>query len=533
MSKKTIYFLLVAIVLLGFLLRLYALTGESLWTDEMVSLSHARQETISSLAHSVAEKELMPAGYFIFLSYWIKLFGESEFSLRFPSLLFDLGSIILIFLLGAKSGAQLFGTELPGEKKVTGDVMGYLGRTGLLTGLLSSLFLSTTMLQVLYAQEARPYSFFTFLALLSSLLLVHFYKKQNLSSFLVYTLVTALALHINYMAFFLIFFQLLAIIFYSNHFNHSNQSNHFNHFNQGGQKRFLNIYFLSLVSLLILFIPQINILIRQVQLRQPFLQQFFHYLGLPSFLAQLGLFFYLLPVVSLSLLIVLGMLFFKKKRESLILYFSNKNIFLITLFLLLIAGAMHLLFLEKSLRSFTLIRHSFFVAPFFYLFAARSIVAYSITAHRRIVIDKLKLSVPLLVILGILIFNAFTLTAYYQTVSKPPWREAVPFIEENFPENPLLLFERGGSNIKLYEYYSSGEARMIDLSKDGGDDINGVNNLDNLDELVRTLSREKSFWLVSSRIMVKGEDYKALFDREFELRLKKEYPELSVYLYQT
>lgn len=484
MSNKRIYLLLVIIVLLGTTLRLYDLTGESLWTDEMISLTHIRQGSIPLLIYSVAEMELMPTGYFIFLSYWVKLFGESEFSLRLPSLFFDLGSIILVFLLSSKLFNKKRGWQI---------------------GLISSLLCSTVMLQVLYAQEVRPYSLFSFMVLLSTLIFVYFYEKRNLSFFLAYTIVTVLALHINYMAFFLILFHLLAVFLYED-------SKNSKFFING---TFMKIHFLSIFAIFILFLPQINVLLRQVQLRQPFLQQFFYSFGIPSFLAQLGLFFYLVPIISLSLIIFLGIIAFKKKKDFFISYLSKKNIFLLLIFLLFIVGGGHLLLLDKTLRSFTLIRHSFFIVPFLYIFVAKGVANFK--------------RIGTIVIIGILIFNAFTLNVYYETVSKPPWREALPFIEENSRDDPLLLFERAGSNIDLYDYYSHQNFRKVDLGEVGLRKINQTN----FDNLLQQLNQEDGFWLISSRMMVEKQDYKSLFDEKFELVLEKEYPELSVYYYYT
>src|SRR3989338_8529152 len=93
---------LLLIVLLVAGLRFYDLGGEALWTDEMVSLRHVQDTSFREVIDSVVQAELMPPGYFLFLSGWISFFGISEFSLRFISAFFDTLSIILIFLLGKR-----------------------------------------------------------------------------------------------------------------------------------------------------------------------------------------------------------------------------------------------------------------------------------------------------------------------------------------------------------------------------------------------------------------------------------------------
>ena len=146
-QKKKVYFWLFLIILLGIGLRFYNLSAESLWTDEMVSLMHTQRSNDLEIIDSVTNMELMPPGYFLILDRWINYFGNSEFSLRFLSVLFDSLSILLVFLIATK----LF------NKKI---------------GLISAFLLATTMLQIVYAQEARPYSLFGFLVLLSTYLLI-------------------------------------------------------------------------------------------------------------------------------------------------------------------------------------------------------------------------------------------------------------------------------------------------------------------------------------------------------------------------
>ena len=71
---------LLLIVLLGAGLRFYDLGGEALWTDEMVSLRHVQKE---SLIDSVVRAELMPPGYFLFLSGWISSSTSLSIGLMF------------------------------------------------------------------------------------------------------------------------------------------------------------------------------------------------------------------------------------------------------------------------------------------------------------------------------------------------------------------------------------------------------------------------------------------------------------------
>src|SRR3990167_4926541 len=81
--------------------------------------------------------------YYILVHYWTKIFGLSEFKLRFFSAIFGIASIYMIFLLGK----TIFNEKV---------------------GLIAAFILSINHQHIYYSQEARNYSFLVFLALLSA-----------------------------------------------------------------------------------------------------------------------------------------------------------------------------------------------------------------------------------------------------------------------------------------------------------------------------------------------------------------------------
>ena len=180
LSKQ--FWLLLLIILLAFALRLYQLDKESLWMDEAFSVHHAQEKDLLSLLTFVSTTEAAPPGHYLLLHYWIALFGSSEFSLRFPSVLFGVLSLALLF----KIVKMVFSTKI---------------------ALLSVFFMSVSMIEILYSQEARLYSLFTFLSLLSAffflkLFLAERQKEKTVRHYLSYFLSMALALYTNYLAFF-------------------------------------------------------------------------------------------------------------------------------------------------------------------------------------------------------------------------------------------------------------------------------------------------------------------------------------------
>ena len=138
---------ILVITLVAFFLRIYRLGYHDLWHDEMCSFFEF-----------ISLKNLFrfwdPPLYFAILAGWTKIFGLSEFSLRFPSLLFSLACIPVIYL---------FGKELFNKS----------------AGLYAAAIAALSPFYLWYAQEARCYSLMLFLALLSGYFQFLFIKRRE------------------------------------------------------------------------------------------------------------------------------------------------------------------------------------------------------------------------------------------------------------------------------------------------------------------------------------------------------------------
>ena len=87
-----------AILLLGTVLRVFKLGRESLWLDEVGTVNIA-QKSISEMFHYIVHFDVHPPLYYFLLHLWIRLFGDSEFSVRFPSVIFGIATIWLIYVI--------------------------------------------------------------------------------------------------------------------------------------------------------------------------------------------------------------------------------------------------------------------------------------------------------------------------------------------------------------------------------------------------------------------------------------------------
>ncbi len=112
------------------ILRLISL-NQSLWLDEATTALVAKM-SLSNIFTKFLPGDFHPPLYYLVIKYWTILFGNSEISLRIPSILFGLGTIYFTYIIGKK----IF------DKK---------------TGLLGAMLLATSGLSIYYSQEARMY----------------------------------------------------------------------------------------------------------------------------------------------------------------------------------------------------------------------------------------------------------------------------------------------------------------------------------------------------------------------------------------
>jgi mannosyltransferase len=183
--RKRPSFLLISFIWLALALRLFWLGKQSLWYDEGVTWYLTQFSPLGLIRWTAAD--IQPPFYYLLLWLTTRLFGQSEWALRFPSALFGVASVSLVWLLGRQLFRQAGG---PWRQRAS---------------YLAALFLVASPLMVYYGQEARMYTLLVFQASLASYLILRFVSGST-SRWLIfsYVLVMTAALYTHYFAVFLL-----------------------------------------------------------------------------------------------------------------------------------------------------------------------------------------------------------------------------------------------------------------------------------------------------------------------------------------
>jgi uncharacterized membrane protein len=181
--------ILLALILLGYTLRVHNLDAFSFWTDEGLTPERSGYPIAQILRNDiliqgVVTKDTHPPLYYLIIHVTRQLFGLSDFAFRYPSVLFGVLLIPLIYQLGRRMGTVAL-------------------------GLLVALLAAVNPLQVYYSQEARMYTLLVLLVTGMSYVLWRALSHPALSRrllwryLLLYGLLAGLAFYTHYTVVFL------------------------------------------------------------------------------------------------------------------------------------------------------------------------------------------------------------------------------------------------------------------------------------------------------------------------------------------
>jgi len=199
--------LLVALLLVTFALRVYRLEAQSLWSDEGLSLYRARLTLGENLSNvivippNIPTQDTNPPLYFVTLSALRALAGESEYALRFVSVMAGVLLVPLLYVMGKRLFSE---------------------RAGVLAAVLGTF----SPFLIWYAQEARMYTLLAMLSLASVYLLLRAIdfpanrgegtrlanSKHHWLSWLAWAVVTLAMLYTHFTTFFLLLFESVVLL---------------------------------------------------------------------------------------------------------------------------------------------------------------------------------------------------------------------------------------------------------------------------------------------------------------------------------
>lgn len=170
-------------VVAGIAVRLHGMSSATMSHEEIytpgiplpyeISDPRPRFDLVNTVLSTI-HNDSHPPGYYVFMLGWTRIFGSSLFSLRLPSVLCGVGSILLIFWLASEAG-------LPDA------------------GLFAASIWAISPLAVFMEQFARPYAPLCFLGLLSSLLLVRTYTaRRRRAAMAAYVLVALAGISVSF-----------------------------------------------------------------------------------------------------------------------------------------------------------------------------------------------------------------------------------------------------------------------------------------------------------------------------------------------
>lgn len=476
------------ILFVGLFVRIYNLGSESFWLDEGFSIMLGKL-SLSKIVEATSH-DFHPPLYYVILHFWINLFGDSEFSSRFLSLIFGVLSIFMIY----KVGSLIFNNNI---------------------GILSSLILALSAFHIQYSQELRMYSLMALLTLLSFYFCIRLLGKRGLIFSLCYIVFSIFLMYTHVSGLFIIIAQniyLLTLFLLTNY--ERNLS-------------FRRWIFLQGI-LVVLYAPWIRILITQISKYQ----SSSWWVPVPTIFSIISTFrSYSGSLILLSIFLLLSffsIFIFRRIKGKVILKDLLKSI----------EGYSWSIGLSNINKNYLLIVWLLtpVILPFLIsklsspIYLTRLLIGSSLPFYILIAngIENIRNRYLKIITINLIIaFSMVSVTGYYK-VSKEPWREVANIIETNAKPGDLLLFDSGAVQEWVFDYYS----KRTDLVKKPFAKKSGDIYEENIKDLEQTVEGFVRVWLIRSH----SRDYKRLIpnalSESYFVKYHNESVGIEIYLFR-
>ena len=525
-KNRTVFVILLALILLGTILRIYGLGAKSIWYDEAVSIANAEKDLTFFIDSSFCYKPV----YFMLLKIWMSLFGAGKIIARLLSVIFGVISIFLIYRIAK----MLFNQKI---------------------GLISAFILAISCFHIYHAQQIRQHSLFTLLTLLSFFFFLKIITKPASSHFIFNTLINILILGTHPYGLCVIFLQNLFFFFKIK--------------DRASKRKWYLTQLAVLCCGLWIFIPHKTLIIDKAwwvikpgfgSLIETF--ETFSFGGpgygigdfkmVPEFI---GIAKYLLFIFSVFF--ILGSISYKNRTTKLSNSSSlNYRLFFLVSWLFVPIG---LAFLGSIIyRPVYLIKHLIIASPAYYILIARGIYQFK----------RLWMQIPILVIISFL--TVFPLRIIYGNDFHPHWEGVADYLRESIQEGDVVIIstlkevvpfmyhfrnKQNGSLRDITLYGKLEQGRYQSIFSEGRNVIIGIRDSRRvlkgesvLNDFVKNFQNKvinqdffkenRNIWLLVSRWTDERETELILqlmqkYLQKYKLRekIKKRYPGIDLYYY--
>lgn len=407
-KRRLQYLFLLSIVIAGAILRLYKWNGYSFWHDEVIWLITGRDNLLDILKDAIWI--LRPPLFMLLIHMW-SLLGNGEFLLRLLPFVFGVSTILVTY----KVGKLLF------NKKI---------------GLIAALFVSFSPFHIYYSQELTHYTLTALLALCSVYYFILSVRKNSTYVWVMFVFFTCLSIYTSYYLLFLLIsenlFFLLSYIKY---------------------KKLLRKWLLSNVFIVLLYIPWLLMLPRQISLLHTSPSDYFNWMptGSPIYILQAFRLFNVGYNADFILNFLASLIFFPLFFIGIVSHLRDEKEQIKLLVLWLLAPMVLSLLFSMIMPTF-IYRNFIFVIPAYYILIARGVVKI-----------KRYYYMPIFYFIAL---AGLSLTNYYKNVFPYPEylyrpgvhpkkdnRTATEYVIKNFNDGDIVI-HTSNSTVFPYIYYS-------------------------------------------------------------------------------
>ncbi|MFO7888934.1 MAG: glycosyltransferase family 39 protein [bacterium] len=421
--QQTILFFL--ILFLGIFLRLYNLGKECLWFDEAITYFRAVLGFSEIIKNSYGW-DVHPPTYYLIIHFVVQL-GNSEIFLRLFSTLCGIAALPLFYSL-------------------TNSVLGKR------EAIIATLFLALSVFHIRYSQEARVYSFFFLVSLISFLFFYKAVFHQNKQDWFIWAGISILNFYVHYFSLILLTSQIILYVIYSI-FIKKNQLS-FNH-----QKWFIYAFILIIIG----HIPQFFFFFHQTAAKLNASRSYPHAIHPLYFLLIFGK--NLINPINLpsqfldrNIKYFIGIFIFSGIAAG---WKKHKKIFIVTIlivFISLLLSWMSSLFIYFGSGYRFLI---FLITPYLLLLTLSVISLTDVISDawtkifkvaKKRIINTFKKHLFTGILIIIVAVNLYTIFYYFTNQKKPDWQKGVSHLEKYNSDSTTIISlpEWGDYTVRYY-----------------------------------------------------------------------------------